>query len=619
MKRKIFSKLLSGTLLAATVMMLTPVSVFAESIDGTKLAVNEKKDDTILLRGDISLTDKDEKVTLSLRDSDVEQVLRMFADIAGMNILFYDPITSKITLDLVDEPINSAFELVMEMQKLSYTIINGNTLVISNAGTDIGLVKQGITFLPVKYVDAASIAEFLNKNVFGLQKPGLSGTEIVSTHPVTNELMIMGSDNDIAIAKKIIEKFDKKPSYNTFVVNHTTPKEMADMICKMLLPTTIKDGSIGENYLPLSTGVKIANGGYITGGASGLELGAGEVACKVTPKLDAGSLSSMDLQNFSIAYQEANGIINMIGGSAEQVAMVGEFIKKFDRKAPQAYLEVSIIELSEAGSKSWTNTWNLYSKSFNFSTSGGGISNGTPIDIHGHRYYTFEKIQRQITPDVSVDALIPVEWSTMSSLLPSFYTLQYNISYMLSNAKARQVANPRILVTNGQQSSIDITSSYVESVSAEMVAAGGGMGSYTARTYNINNDAGVQISVTPFISPDGYVTMDISPQYTVIGQQLTESHIETDEKGNQITNTYPTATLTNTRSLDLKSIRVKDGDTLVIGGMIQELDEKNVDKVPFLGDLPIIGALFRSTSSSRSKSEMLVMITPKIIYDDEDL
>ena len=85
MKRKIFSKLLSGTLLAATVMMLTPISVFAESIDGTKLAVNEKKDDTILLRGDISLTDKDEKVTLSLKDSDVEQVLRMFADIAGMN------------------------------------------------------------------------------------------------------------------------------------------------------------------------------------------------------------------------------------------------------------------------------------------------------------------------------------------------------------------------------------------------------------------------------------------------------------------------------------------------------------------------------------------------------
>ena len=121
------------------------------------------------------------------------------------------------------------------------------------------------------------------------------------------------------------------------------------------------------------------------------------------------------------------------------------------------------------------------------------------------------------------------------------------------------------------------------------------------------------------VEKKNYVTMDITPQYTVIGEQMTETQTDVDEKGNAYTNTYPTATLTNTRSFDLKSIRVKDGETLVIGGMIMETDAKNVDKIPFLGDLPIIGSLFRSTSSSRSKSEMIVMITPKIIYDDEDL
>ena len=622
MKNSIFRKLVSGTLLAATVLMLTPISVLAKSVDGEKLAVNDKKDDVILLKGDITLTDKDEKVTLSLRESDVEQVLRMFADIAGLNILFYEPITDKITLDIVDEPINSAFDLVMEMKELSYSIINGNTIVISKAGSDIGLTKQGITFIPVKYVDAASIAEFLNKNVFGLKKPGLSGSEIVSTHPVTNELMIFGSDNDVAIAKKVIEKFDKKPSYNTFVVNHTTPKEMATMICDMLLPTTIKDGSISSNYLPLSTGIKIVDGGYITGGASGssLELGAGEVACKVIPKLDAGNFSSMDLQNFSIAYQESNGLINMIGGSAEQIAMVGEFIKKFDRKAPQAYLELSVIELNENGSKSLTNTWNFYSKAFNFSTAGGTLSNNNAITIFGNRYYTWEKYTRKEIvggEEVTADAVTPFDWALKDKVLPSFFTLQYNFSYLLSNAKGRTVANPRILVTNGQESSIDITSSYVESVTTEMTASGSG--NFVTRTYNIADDAGVQISVTPFISPDGYVTMDISPQYTVIGEQMTETQLDSDENGNVISNTYPTATLTNTRSLELKSIRVRDGETLVIGGMIMESDTKNVDKIPFLGDLPIIGALFRSTSSTRSKNEMIVMITPKIIYDDEDL
>ena len=612
MKNSTLKKLVSGTLLAATMLMLSPLSVSAKGIDGTKLAVNDKKDDVILLKGDITLTDKDEKVTLSLRESDVEQVLRMFADIAGLNILFYEPVTNKITLDIVDEPVNSAFDLVMELSDLSYSIINGNTIVISKAGSDIGLTKQGITFIPVKYVDAASIAEFLNKNVFGLKKPGLSGSEIVSTHPVTNELMIFGSDNDVALAKKVIEKFDKKPSYNTFVVNHTTPKEMATMICDMLLPTTIKDGSIGSNYLPLSTGVKIVNGGYITGGASGssLELGAGEVACKVTPKLDAGNFSSMELQNFSIAYQEANGLINMIGGSAEQVAMVGEFIKKFDRKAPQAYLELSVIELNENGSKQLTNTWAFHSALFNFSTTGGTIANDMPIQVFGKHSYAVTQIKEKIgeTDVVYYDTLVGGKYR-----MPSSMSLVYNFSYLLSNAKGRTVANPRVLVTNGQESSIDITSSYVESVTTEMTASGSG--SFVTRTYNIADDAGVKITVTPFISPDGYVTMDISPEYTVVGEQMTETTY--DAAGHA--NTYPTATLTNTRSFELKSIRVKDGETLVIGGMIMETDTKNVDKVPFLGELPIIGALFRSTSSSRSKSEMIVMITPKIIYDDEDL
>ena len=68
----------------------------------------------------------------------------------------------------------------------------------------------------------------------------------------------------------------------------------------------------------------------------------------------------------------------------------------------------------------------------------------------------------------------------------------------------------------------------------------------------------------------------------------------------------------------LKNIRIKDGETLVIAGMIQERESKTIHKVPFLGDVPLIGALFRSTVSSKSKSEMVIMLTPKIITDNED-
>ena len=66
-----------------------------------------------------------------------------------------------------------------------------------------------------------------------------------------------------------------------------------------------------------------------------------------------------------------------------------------------------------------------------------------------------------------------------------------------------------------------------------------------------------------------------------------------------------------------KNVRIKDGETLVIGGMLQEVETKTVNKIPLLGDLPLIGSAFRSTSTNKTKSELVIMITPNIIHDGE--
>ena len=81
---------------------------------------------SMLLTGDIRLTENNEMITLSLRDSDVKQVLRMFADKAGMNIVFHDSVKGKVTLDLVNTPINEAFALVLQVSGMNY-YQQGNT------------------------------------------------------------------------------------------------------------------------------------------------------------------------------------------------------------------------------------------------------------------------------------------------------------------------------------------------------------------------------------------------------------------------------------------------------------------------------------------------------------
>ena len=504
----------------------------------------------------------------------------------------------------------------MEINNLNY-VVDDNTIIIAGAGASgFNFAKQDMTLVPVKYISAAALADFLNKNIYSMNKPGLSGSDIVTTNPVTNELIVFGTQNDVAIAKKIVEKFDKKPQTTVFKVNHTTPAEMADMICNMLLPASsgASGGSGGGGGggapaapAPASTGGSATGGaaGIVTGAAAdaggggssgGIALNGGTVACTLDGQL-SGSVASFGLQNLSVAYYPQLGTINVIGGSEHQIEMIKDFITQTDKKQPQAYLEVAVIELNESGSKTLQNNWAFLSNTFSATFNGDTTQTDPlhPIFIKGSGYEVW---------DVSGD-----EPELVNTLTPfkGPVNISYAINYVVTNNKGRVVSNPRILITNGEEATIDVTQDYIESTESDQSAYTGG--TIATRDYNIADDAGIQISITPFISPDGYVTLNITPEYSTILEQVTA----TDSVG-----TYVAATLLSHRNLDLKNVRIKDGETLVIGGMIGENEHKTISKVPVLGDLPIIGTLFRTTNSTKEKNEMVIMITPKIITDTED-
>ncbi len=583
MKNKLSQKIISSLMLTVFVFSNTAMSVLA--LEEKPALRTTPAVDTVRLRADIAITEANEPISLSLRDSDVQQVLRMFADKAGMNIIFDESASGKnITLDLVDVPLNSAFDLVMSVAGMNY-VVEDNTLIVSAVGTEVTAAKQEITLIPVKYIDANAMAEFLNKNIFTMKKPGLSSSEIVTVNPMTNELLVFGTKNDVAIAQKIVEKFDKKPLSKSIKVSHTTPELMANLVCEMLIPATSG-----------STGGAASISGVMTGAASDLEMGGGEVACKVGGS-SSGSIASMPFQSLIISYFTQQGTIGILGGSEHQLEMISEFITENDRRQPQAYLELSIIELNESGSKALQNTWQYLSKNFTFNYADGSSGNHTayPIFFNGNNYGYIEsqKDGEQYTVN---------KYTGPSSLT-------YAINYLVENKKGRVVANPRILITNGQESTIDLTSDYVKTVTSQVLETS--LSAATQRTYEIGDDNGIKVTVTPFISPDGYVTLNINPDYATIASQVTTL----SEAGTQDIQ----ATLLQRRNLELKNVRIKDGETLVIGGMIREDEQKTIKKIPVLGDLPGIGMFFRSTTSSKSKEEMIIMITPKIIVDSDDV
>lgn len=578
------------------------------------------------LTGDVSLTNDNQPITLSLRDSDVKQVLRMFADKANMNIVFHNSVDGKVTLDLVETPINEAFNLVLSIANLNY-YKQGNTMIImSKDSTDnAAYSKQEMLVFPINYVSADSIAKFLNQNVFSMKKAGMSGTEAATVNSATNELIVFGMPSDIPIITKVIQQFDREPYTKTFAVNHTTPAEMATMICDLLLPARgmSKGGSGGSTggAAGVMTGAAASSS---SSGSEELKLGEGIIACTMSGSA-SGSVAPFDVQNLSIAYFPQRGTITLMGGSEAQARMIENFIKTNDVKQPQAYLEVSIVELNEDGSKEFQNQWNFGSKHWQANFDGTSFSGGRPGGAawSGKTEYFWDK-----GPQNGPDAGVPFkdgeggEWvipqqiqRTVLSQVPSVH-INWMMNYLIQNQKGRVLANPKILITNGQESTIDLTMDYVEKVTSEYLTSSAAgehntMGT-VQRDYSIGDDLGIKVSLTPFISPEGYVTLNIKPEYSTIAGREYATNIV----GNQTVRDLA-ATLLSRRDLDLKNVRIKDGETLVIGGMLQEVETKSVNKIPFLGDLPLVGPAFRSTSTNKTKSELVIMITPNIIHDGE--
>lgn len=181
---------------------------------------------------------------------------------------------------------------------------------------------------------------------------------------------------------------------------------------------------------------------------------------------------------------------------------------------------------------------------------------------------------------------------------------QATVRALAQKGKAQVLSRPSILARDGQPATILIGQQVplVTGISYETVGA---------NTVPINNvtytPVGIQVNVTPYISPDDYVEMIVTPQDSEIDPTLTEPI------GGGVN-----APVIDTRSADTVVV-TPDAQTVVIGGLIQNDKEANSSQIPILGDIPILGALFRSKTTSNDKNELMIFLTPHIVHAPMEL
>ena len=165
------------------------------------------------------------------------------------------------------------------------------------------------------------------------------------------------------------------------------------------------------------------------------------------------------------------------------------------------------------------------------------------------------------------------------------YMLDLELSAMESDGKAEIISQPRVITADGQTARIQAGSQ----IPYEQAAASGA----TTITFK---EAVLKLEVTPQITPDDRILMDLIINKDAIGEVI---------------NNIPTI---DTNELETQ-VLVNNGETIVLGGIFQSEDITQIDKTPFFGDLPVIGRLFRRTTHTEDKSELLIFITPRLVKD----
>jgi general secretion pathway protein D len=163
------------------------------------------------------------------------------------------------------------------------------------------------------------------------------------------------------------------------------------------------------------------------------------------------------------------------------------------------------------------------------------------------------------------------------------------------NGKAQLLSRPSVLARNNQPATIVVGQQVPLITNVRYDTFGNAINSVTYQ------NVGIILKVTPFITGDGVVQMMVQPQTSSLDPTVS----------------VPISSGVNAPVIDIRSadtvVLTPDGQTVVIGGLMRNDSAENISKVPFLGDIPLLGNLFRHKSTSSAKTELLIFLTPYVV------
>ena len=547
--------------------------------------------------------------------------------------------TALLALCLINTPAFSAEKQIVNIKSLNE--INDNTiqglarkdlkpnaanLSFFNKDTDLINLESDIKFFPenltidmtLRDVDVASILRIIakegHKNIvidqsvmgsISAELKKISLNQAMQVILTSQELETRLSNGTIFVASRpaMAKKGLNRRCIKTFKLNNSNPVEVAQILEASIFNKGYKvnEQASGTAMAEVASGTgqtassdQQAQTGSSTGQSnlvdskiikgkveeliSGENFGdAGKLASTIKIQQSKISTQSIQINNndggaIVIPDTRTNSIL--VAGLKEDILMAEAAIKTLDKALRQVSIEVSLIEFKK---EDYNNL--------------GAIING-----QGGSFTTGFNTATQLTnySDFITDAnQSGITLNTLNSLDKNF---AIRLNNLIKNKKAKLLANPQILALDGSESLIKITDQVVSKITT---TTSNGLTTYNSELA----DVGIVLNILPKIGDDDYVTMKIRPSIT---DPLTPVIVGADAIK---------ITPISTREVILQNVRVKSGETLSIAGITKENNTETIGKIPLMADLPVIGKLFQNKEYNHNKTELMILITPKIVNE----
>jgi type IV pilus assembly protein PilQ len=370
-------------------------------------------------------------------------------------------------------------------------------------------------------------------------------------------------------------------------------------ISQDLLQTQIRTFRLNQTDVNQVAGVLRGLGAQVTGASAAGVGGAGAtgVAAGGAGAGLGGSIGQGPLQGELFVSIDARTNSLTVIGTPRALQITQAEIAQLDVRQRQVMIDVKLVDI---------NLNNVTDAGFRFGGSSGNfslgsLSNGGFAGTPGTSSPVIGPTAQGTITSTGSSPNGTFVFSTLNSLVSA---IAFRIDAAIQEGSAKVLAAPKIVLQSGESftkptnAKLDITDDVIVGTTINVDPATG----LTTSTVRIDK-VGVILDIAVFnIDDNGYVNVLLKPQVSSINDQTR------DANGNLVT-------LLTRRNLDIQRLRLRDGQTFVLGGVIREVDRNLVQKIPILGDLPILGSLFRTTSSQNERREVALMVTPHILKD----